>query len=115
MWEPVVGQLEQLALTADHNAPVLHHRDRTGAPDEKIEKHPAFEALERTAFGDFGLVAMPHRAEVLGADANLHQIVKYALVSLFVQAEFGLYCPLSMTVSLTRTLRKFGDADLIAR
>jgi hypothetical protein len=31
-------------------------------------------------------------------------IVKYALTYLFVQSEFGLCCPLSMTDSLTRTL-----------
>jgi alkylation response protein AidB-like acyl-CoA dehydrogenase len=58
---------------------------------------------------------MSHSAGVLGADAHLHPIVKYALVYLFLQAEFGLYCPLSMTGSLTRTLWKFRDADLIAR
>jgi acyl-CoA dehydrogenase len=40
-------------------------------------------------------------------------IVKYALTYLFVQAEFGLCCPLSMTDSLTRTLRKFGDPALV--
>jgi hypothetical protein len=33
MGEQVVDQLEQLALIADHNAPVFHHRDRTGALD----------------------------------------------------------------------------------
>src|SRR5690625_7475447 len=38
---------------------------------------------------------------------------KYALSYLFVQAEFGLCCPVSMTDSLARTLRKFGDEDLI--
>ncbi len=40
---------------------------------------------------------------------------KYALTYLFVQAEFGLCCPLSMTDSLTRTLRKFGDPALVER
>jgi acyl-CoA dehydrogenase len=34
---------------------------------------------------------------------------------LFVQAEFGLCCPLSMTDALTRTLCKFGSQDLIDR
>ncbi|RAG12403.1 hypothetical protein DN579_31165, partial [Burkholderia multivorans] len=33
-------------------------------------------------------------------------LVKYALTFLFVQAEFGLCCPVSMTDSLTRTLRR---------
>ena len=40
---------------------------------------------------------------------------KYLLTYLFVQAEFGLMCPVSMTDSLTRTLRKFGDPALVAR
>ncbi|MBW0371480.1 DNA alkylation response protein, partial [Ensifer adhaerens] len=31
------------------------------------------------------------------------------------QAEFGLCCPVSMTDSLTRTLRRFGDPALVAR
>ncbi len=40
---------------------------------------------------------------------------KYALTYLFVQAEFGLCCPLSMTDSLTRTLRRYGDPALVQR
>jgi acyl-CoA dehydrogenase len=40
---------------------------------------------------------------------------KYALTYLFVQAEFGLCCPLSMTDSLTRTLRKYGTPELVER
>jgi acyl-CoA dehydrogenase len=107
--------LEQLALTADKNPPVLSLRGRTGAPDERIEKHPAYQEMEKVAFGTFGLAAMSHRAGVFGADAPLPPMAKYALVYLFVQAEFGLCCPLSMTDSLTRTLRKFGSDDLVAR
>ena len=42
-------------------------------------------------------------------------LAKYALTYLFVQAEFGLCCPVSMTDSLTRTLRKFGDPALVER
>ena len=41
--------------------------------------------------------------------------VKYVLFYLFVQAEFGLCCPVSMTDSLTRTLKKFGSPELVAR
>jgi alkylation response protein AidB-like acyl-CoA dehydrogenase len=33
----------------------------------------------------------------------------------FVQAEFGLCCPFSMTDSLTRTLKKFGSPELVQR
>ncbi|RNF34267.1 acyl-CoA dehydrogenase family protein [Paracoccus methylarcula] len=112
----LVGErLEELALSADKNPPVLHIRARNGAPDERIVKHPAYEELEQVAFGDFGLAAMSHRAGVFGADSKLPPLVKYALVYLFVQAEFGLCCPLSMTDSLTRTLLRFGSDELISR
>ncbi|WP_185803900.1 acyl-CoA dehydrogenase family protein [Pontivivens nitratireducens] len=111
----VGDRLETLALSADQNTPKLVLRARTGAPDERIEKHPDYQELERFAFGEFGLAAMSHRAGVFGSDAPLPPIAKYALVYLFVQAEFGLCCPLSMTDSLTRTLRKFGSDELIAR
>jgi len=111
----VNARLEELALTADKNPPTLQIRARNGADLERIHKHPAYEELERYAFGVFGLAAMSHRAGVFGADDKLPPMVKYALVYLFVQAEFGLCCPLSMTDSLTRTLVKFGSDDLIGR
>ncbi|NDW02256.1 acyl-CoA dehydrogenase family protein [Salipiger sp. PrR002] len=111
----VGDRLEQLALAADKNPPTLSLRDRTGAAVQRIEKHPAYEELERYAFGEFGLAAMSHRGGVFGTPDKLHPMAKYALVYLFVQAEFGLCCPLSMTDSLTRTLRKFGSNELVSR
>ncbi|MHA7874384.1 acyl-CoA dehydrogenase family protein [Roseivivax sp.] len=111
----VGDRLEELALAADHNPPSLKLRSRTGARAETVEKHPAYQELERYAFSEFGLAAMSHRAGVFGAEDKLHPLAKYALVYLFVQAEFGLCCPLSMTDSLTRTLVKFGDPALVAR
>lgn len=111
----VGSDLEKLALSADKNPPTLAIRSRNGASDEKITKHPDFQELERYAFSEFGLAAMSHRGGVFGSVDKLPPLVKYALVYLFVQAEFGLMCPLSMTDSLTRTLVKFGDPDLVAR
>jgi alkylation response protein AidB-like acyl-CoA dehydrogenase len=107
--------LDQLASTADKNPPVLHYRDRRGFDREWLEKHPAYVEMERLAYGEFGLAAMSHRAGVLGWPEPLPPLAKYALTYLFVQAEFGLCCPLSMTDSLTRTLRKFGEPGLVAR
>jgi alkylation response protein AidB-like acyl-CoA dehydrogenase len=43
----------------------------------------------------------------------LPPLAKYALTYLYVQAEFGVCCPLSMTDSLTRTLRKFASPELV--
>ncbi|MCP1198281.1 acyl-CoA dehydrogenase family protein [Notoacmeibacter sp. MSK16QG-6] len=113
--ELVGDRLERLALTADKNPPTLTLRDRTGEPCQRVEKHPAYEEMERIAFSEFGLAAMSHRGGVFEQNGPLHPMAKYALVYLFVQAEFGLCCPLSMTDSLTRTLRKFGSEELIGR
>lgn len=111
----VGDRLEQLALTADKNPPVLEIRARDGSVNERIIKHPAYQELEDIAFAQFGLAAMSHRSGVFGADTKLPPLVKYALVYLFVQAEFGLCCPLSMTDSLTRTLLRFGSDELVNR
>jgi alkylation response protein AidB-like acyl-CoA dehydrogenase len=109
------GRLDALAGTADRNPPRLHHRDRAGADAQWIEKHPAYEEMEEFAFAEFGLAAMSHRPGVLGWREVLPPAVKYALSYLFVQAEFGLCCPVSMTDALARTLAKFGSAELTGR
>ncbi|MBL8379659.1 MAG: acyl-CoA dehydrogenase family protein [Burkholderiales bacterium] len=109
------SSLDDLAATADKNPPRLHHRDRTGVDRQWIEKHPAYEEMERLAFGEFGLSAMSHRPGVFGWPKPLPPAVKYAISYLFVQAEFGLLCPVSMTDALARTLAKFGSPDLVGR
>jgi alkylation response protein AidB-like acyl-CoA dehydrogenase len=109
------GVLDTLAQTADKHPPELIHRTRSGIDMQRIVKHPAYVELERVAFSQYGLAAMSHRGGVFGWDTPLPAAAKYALTYLFVQAEFGLCCPLSMTDSLTRTLRKFGSPQLVGR
>ena len=109
------GLLDSLALTADKNPPTLEHRSRSGIDAQRIVKHPAYVELEKVVFSDYGLAAMSHRPGVLGWPSAMPAAAKYALSYLFVQAEFGLCCPLSMTDSLARTLRKFGDPALVSR
>ena len=109
------GRLDELAGTADRNPPTLRQRTRNGGDVQSIEKHPAYQELERYAYSEFGLAAMSHRGGVLGWPEPMPPAAKYALTFLFVQAEFGLCCPVSMTDSLTRTLRKFGSPELLAR
>ena len=105
------AELDELALAADKNPPVLSINGNT----QRIEKSEAYKKLEEIAFGEYGLAAMSHRGGVLGWPEPLPPVVKYALSYLFVQAEFGVCCPLSMTDALTRTLRKFADPALVAR
>jgi acyl-CoA dehydrogenase len=109
------GTLSDLANTADKNPPTLSVRSRSGVDESRILKHPDYVAMERLAYCDFGLAAMSHRGGVLGWPAALPPAAKYALTYLFVQAEFGLCCPVSMTDSLARTLKKFGEPELVER
>ncbi|QIL69445.1 DNA alkylation response protein [Diaphorobacter sp. HDW4B] len=115
MGELAGGRLDDLAGIADKNPPELEHRSRSGENLQRVIKHPAYEEMERVAYGEFGLQAMSHREDMLGWRGKLPPIVKYALTYLFVQAEFGLCCPLSMTDSLTRTLKKFGTPELVEK
>ncbi len=102
-------ELDRWALRADKHPPVLEARTRRGEPLQRIDKHPDYVALERVAYAELGLAAMNHEAD------PPPPLVKYALTFLFVQAEFGLCCPVSMTDSLTHTLRRFGSRELVER
>ena len=109
------GHLDDLASVADKNPPTLSVRSRTGLDESRIDKHPAYVEMERLGFAEFGLAALSHRGGVLGWPEPMPPAAKYALTYLFVQAEFGLCCPISMTDSLARTLRKFGEPSLVER
>ena len=99
--------LDELALEADKRPSVLK--------GQSVEKSSAYRKLEEVAFGQYGLAAMSHRGGVLGWTEPMPPAAKYALTYLYVQAEFGVCCPLSMTDALTRTIRKFADPALVAR
>jgi acyl-CoA dehydrogenase len=107
-------RLDELATTADRNPPTLSVRRRTGEDCNDIVKHPAYVEMERLAFSEFALAAVSHR-DALGWSEPLPPAAKYALTFLFTQAEFGLMCPVNMTDSLTRTLKRYGDPNLTGR
>jgi alkylation response protein AidB-like acyl-CoA dehydrogenase len=106
------GRLDELARIADRHGPVLHPRDRFGRDEDWIEYHPAYREMEQIAFGDFQFHAMSHRAGVLGMDHPLPPVAKYAFQYLFVQGEFGLMCPISVTDTSTHLIRSFGSPEL---
>jgi acyl-CoA dehydrogenase len=108
------GRLDELAAIADKHPPVLHARDRQGRDEDFIEYHPAYREMEAIAFGDFQFHAMSHRGGVLGFDKPLPPVAKYALQYLFVQAEFGLMCPISVTDTSIHLIAKYGSDELKA-
>src|SRR5712671_6819373 len=106
------GRLDELARIADRHPPVLHPRDRFGRDEDWIDYHSSYREMEKIAFGDFQFHAMSHRGGALGMDRPLPAVAKYALQYLFVQAEFGLMCPISVTDTSIHLIRKFADAQL---
>jgi len=108
----VGGRLDDLAREADKTPPRLE--PRAGEDRQAIAKAPAYAAMERIAFGELALAALSHRP-ALGWPKPLSSASKYALTYLFAQSEFGLLCPVNMTDSLTRTIRRFAAPELLAR
>src|ERR1700731_4320043 len=106
------GRLDELARAADRHPPVLNARDRFGRDEDWIDYHSSYREMETIAFGDFQFHAMSHRADTLGMDRPLPAVAKYALQYLFVQAEFGLMCPISVTDTSIHLIRKFASAEL---
>ena len=106
------GRLDDLAREADKTPPRLEPRNRQGEDRQSIVKAPAYLEMERLAFGELALAAVSHRP-ALGWP--LSSASKYALTYLFVQSEFGLLCPVNMTDSLTRTIRRFAAPELLER
>lgn len=106
------GRLDQLARVADKHAPVLNARDAFGRDEDWIDYHPAYRQMEEIAFGDFQFHAMSHRAGALGMDRPVPAIAKYVLQYLFVQAEFGLMCPISVSDTSVHLIRKFASPEL---
>ena len=113
--QDVGGYLDLLALSADKNPPTLQYRDRRGFNEQKINKHPDFIALEKKAYIELSLASMSYKKGVFGWHDVLPPMVKYAMTYLFVQAEFGLCCPVSMTDSLTHTMCKYASPEVIEK
>ncbi len=106
------NRLEDLATVADRHPPVLVQRSPRGEDVQRVDYHPAYREMERIAFGDFGLHAMSHRGGVLGRATPWPATAKYALSYLFVQAEFGLLCPVSMTDTVYGLIARNGPDRL---
>jgi acyl-CoA dehydrogenase len=106
------GRLDQLARIADRHPPVLHPRDAAGRDLEWIEYHPAYDEMERIAYGDFSIHRMSHVEGVYEWPERMPPLVKYIFQYLFVQGEFGLMCPVSMTDTGITLLRNTTSRDI---
>ncbi len=103
------GRLDELAALADRHQPTLHPRDRFGRNADWIEFHPAYRQMEEIAFSDFGIHAMTNTGGVLDWPDPFPPLAKYAFQYLFVQGEFGLMCPISVTDTSAHLIKSFAN------
>ncbi|MFG2657235.1 acyl-CoA dehydrogenase family protein [Streptomyces sp. NPDC048425] len=108
------GDLDRQAALADANPPRLVQYAPGGERVDEIAYHPAHDRAAAIAYEEFGLAAMSHRPGVHGWPSKVPHTVKYALSYLYVQSEFGMACPLSMTDSAARILRLFDPEQYAA-
>jgi len=108
------GEIEDLAAEADRNTPTLVVRDKRGEPVSDVAPSRAYRELERILYGEYGLAAMSLRPGVVLEDKPSSLVLNDALIYLASQVESGLFCPLSMTRSLARTLVKFAAPAILA-
>src|ERR1044072_5855645 len=89
-----------------------HPPARFGRDEDWIDYPPSYREMEKIAFEEFGMHAMTHRAGVLGLSEPADPLVKYGIPYLFVQAEFGLMCPVSVSDTSNFIIKRFGSEAL---
>lgn len=107
-------QIEPLYAVAEKNEPQLKQYDRRGERVDEIIFHPAYREIEKLAYGS-GIAAMCNVRDFANLGQAAPQLIKFAAMYLFCQAEGSLACPLSMTDVLARVLNKFASPELINR
>lgn len=103
-------RIDALAELADKNPPTLRPYDKNGERVNEVVYHPAYTEMGDILFGEYGMSAISHRS-LHGWDAKVPHLPKYLMTYLYVQAEFGMACPISMTDTAARTLRMYGGDD----
>lgn len=108
-------KMDALAQMANRQGPVLEQYDKKGQRIDEVIFHPAYHELERIAYADFAIAACTHRKGLLGWAGYVPQPVKFALGYLGMQAESGVFCPVSMTDALARVMERYASESLKQR
>ncbi|HEV2459328.1 MAG TPA: acyl-CoA dehydrogenase family protein [Ktedonobacterales bacterium] len=108
------GEIEALSAEADRQTPVLRSRDRRGERIDEVVPSRAYRELERIFYGEYALHALALRPWLPDAGEAPSLVLNDALIYLADQVESGLFCPLSMTRALARTLLKFAPHEIVA-
>ncbi len=107
-------QVEPLVATADKNGPTLQQFNRRGERVDELIFHPAYHEIGKLAYGN-GLAGMSNQPGFRGLPQPASQLVKFAAMYLFNQADGSISCPVSMTDILARVLNLYASPQLIDR
>jgi alkylation response protein AidB-like acyl-CoA dehydrogenase len=108
-------RIDELAVVAERSGPELVQFDKRGQRVDEVVFHPAYHELEKIAYEDFAIAACTHREGAFGWPERAPQPFKFALAYLAMQAEAGVFCPVSMTDALARVLEKYASESLKRR
>ena len=110
----VPHRVEELAVEADRNPPVLRQYDARGARIDEIDFHPAYDELLGTVLR-FGTVRSAHFAGWRGLAAPAPRALVSAISYMFLQADQAITgCPVGMMDAMARCLVR-NDPVLAAR
>ena len=109
------GRLDHLARQSDRHAPTLHARDAFGRDEDWLEFHPAYREMEAIGFGEFGIHCLSRTEGVLGWPEKVPPLAKYIFQYLFVQSEFGLMCPISVTDTSALLIERYSSEEVKQR
>jgi acyl-CoA dehydrogenase len=108
-------RMDVLADVANRHGPQLVQYDKRGQRVDEVVFHPAYHELERIAYEEFAIAACTHREDTPYWPGRVPQPVKFALAYLGMQAESGVFCPVSMTDALARVIERYASAPLKQR
>ena len=71
--------------------------------------------MEKIGFGDFGIHCMSRTPGVHGWKDKVPHLAKYIFQYLFVQYEFSLMCPISVTETSSVLIERYGSEAVKGR
>ncbi len=107
--------MDELTEAANRQVPELVQFDKRGQRIDQVVFHPSYHELEKISYEDFAIAACTHRSGAFGWSERVPQPLKFALAYLAMQAEAGVFCPVSMTDALARVLEKYASEPLKQR
>ncbi len=98
------GELIDLGFAANRHRPILHNYDAYGNRVDRVEFHPAYHRIMKSAMGH-GMHSYAWNHEIKhGA-----HVARAAVIYLGSQADAGTACPMSMTYAAIPALRQGGE------